>query len=322
MSGEISAHRSHLFFITPAHSRSTLCSRSTVFCRFRSLYAHSTFGSLHSDFRSNHPPLACSYSRPAAYTQGEATSQNLWSRLRSPFCGCNSAYYVELKGEHLWSYSHKIVSVSLPECPYVNQLTNKAYLSDVTETTVAESFTLKMAAKTSWHRHGTKLRHCHPVYRTPTVSRSLQAFLRETHRRCEQTHRQAHTHYRMCATRSAEGCVYATNAMWRNNIVTNRFPLLTYSYLAHLFDYDLQYTQTARRTHSFAIVELREKRTNLHTESVAQRLFTTSYHPLSAVDVILITTIDIILDKTNSCTAHFNSKFFDRLNQPRELLYT
>ena len=31
-------------------------------------------------------------------------------------------------------------------------------------TTIAESFTYKMAAKTSWHRDGTKLRHCHPVY--------------------------------------------------------------------------------------------------------------------------------------------------------------
>jgi len=26
------------------------------------------------------------------------------------------------------------------------------------------SFTHKMAAKISWHRYGTKLRHCHPKY--------------------------------------------------------------------------------------------------------------------------------------------------------------
>ena len=25
-------------------------------------------------------------------------------------------------------------------------------------------FTYKMAAKASWHRYGTKLRHCHPMY--------------------------------------------------------------------------------------------------------------------------------------------------------------
>ena len=25
-------------------------------------------------------------------------------------------------------------------------------------------FTYKMAAKINWHRHGTKLRHCHPMY--------------------------------------------------------------------------------------------------------------------------------------------------------------
>jgi len=26
-------------------------------------------------------------------------------------------------------------------------------------------FTYKMAAKINWHRYGTKLRHCHPMYR-------------------------------------------------------------------------------------------------------------------------------------------------------------
>ena len=29
---------------------------------------------------------------------------------------------------------------------------------------IYESFTHKMAAKTGWHRYGTKLRHYHPVY--------------------------------------------------------------------------------------------------------------------------------------------------------------
>jgi len=40
----------------------------------------------------------------------------------------------------------------------------KAYLSDNRVTHISQSFTHKMAAKTSWHRYGTKLRHCHPVY--------------------------------------------------------------------------------------------------------------------------------------------------------------
>jgi len=40
----------------------------------------------------------------------------------------------------------------------------KAYLSDITVTNISESFTHKMAAKTSWHRYGTKLRHCHHMY--------------------------------------------------------------------------------------------------------------------------------------------------------------
>ena len=43
-------------------------------------------------------------------------------------------------------------------------INNKAYLSDITVTNISESFTHKMAAKTSWHRYGTKLRHCHPTY--------------------------------------------------------------------------------------------------------------------------------------------------------------
>jgi len=46
--------------------------------------------------------------------------------IRSPFCGYNSAYCVELKGEDLWSYSHKIESVSLRKCPYGYYLTNNA----------------------------------------------------------------------------------------------------------------------------------------------------------------------------------------------------
>ena len=30
---------------------------------------------------------------------------------------------------------------------------------------IYQSFTYKMAAKINWHRYGTKLRHCRPVYR-------------------------------------------------------------------------------------------------------------------------------------------------------------
>jgi len=42
--------------------------------------------------------------------------------------------------------------------------THKAYLRDSRVTDISKSFTYKMAPKTSWHRYGTKLRHCHPVY--------------------------------------------------------------------------------------------------------------------------------------------------------------
>jgi len=42
-------------------------------------------------------------------------------------------------------------------------LPTKLFLSDSRVTNISQSFTHKMAAKTSWHRYGTKLRHCHTV---------------------------------------------------------------------------------------------------------------------------------------------------------------
>ena len=39
------------------------------------------------------------------------------------------------------------------------------YLSDIRVKNISKNFAHKMAAKTSWHRYGTKLRHWHPVYR-------------------------------------------------------------------------------------------------------------------------------------------------------------
>ena len=37
------------------------------------------------------------------------------------------------------------------------------YLSDIRITNISKSFTHRMAAETSWHRYGTKLRHCLPM---------------------------------------------------------------------------------------------------------------------------------------------------------------
>ena len=68
-------------------------------------------------------------------------------------------------GEDLLHYSNKIESSGLRQC-HCDQLTNKAYLSGITVRNIYESFTHKMAAKASWHRYGTKLRHCHPMYGT------------------------------------------------------------------------------------------------------------------------------------------------------------
>ena len=86
--------------------------------------------------------------------------------LRSPCCGYNLAWCVVLNCEDLWSCSHKTESVSLRICPHDHWLrpTTKAYLSALTVASIFRSFTYKMAAKTGWHRYGTKLRHCHPMY--------------------------------------------------------------------------------------------------------------------------------------------------------------
>jgi len=64
----------------------------------------------------------------------------------------------------MYSYA----SSDLRQCPYDYQLTNKAYLSTVRN--IYESFTHRMAAKTSWRRYGTKLRHCHLCIRLCLIS--------------------------------------------------------------------------------------------------------------------------------------------------------
>ena len=61
-------------------------------------------------------------------------------------------------------YLNKIQSIGLRKYPYEHQLANKAYLSDITVANISESFTHKTAAKTSWHRYESKLRHCHSMY--------------------------------------------------------------------------------------------------------------------------------------------------------------
>ena len=58
----------------------------------------------------------------------------------------------------------KIESASLIKCPRDHRLTNKAHLSAITVANNYQSFYLQDGGETSWHRYGTKLRHCHPMY--------------------------------------------------------------------------------------------------------------------------------------------------------------
>ena len=52
-------------------------------------------------------------------------------------------------------------------------LPTKRNLSDSRVTNIYKSFTHKMAAKTSWHRYGTKLRHCHSMYTSALLATAL-----------------------------------------------------------------------------------------------------------------------------------------------------
>jgi len=87
-------------------------------------------------------------------TLGEVTSQN----VRSPCCRYNFAWCVELKGEYLWRYLHKIGSVSLRKCPYHYTVFKRCYTKQH-----FKNYTYKMAANTIWHRYGTQLRHFYPT---------------------------------------------------------------------------------------------------------------------------------------------------------------
>jgi len=70
----------------------------------------------------------------------------------------------ELRGEKLCCHLNTLQSVCFRECSYDHWLANKAYLSDITVVNIYDSFTSKMAAKISWHRYESKLRHCHHMY--------------------------------------------------------------------------------------------------------------------------------------------------------------
>ena len=47
---------------------------------------------------------------------------------------------------------------------------SKAFLSAIAVTNIYPSFAYRMAAEINWHRCGTELRHCHPVYNQPMAS--------------------------------------------------------------------------------------------------------------------------------------------------------
>ena len=87
------------------------------------------------------------------HTLGEVTSHNLWSRYDRHFAGITRYNLCQL---------NKIKSLCLTKCLYDHELTNKAYLGDITAANIYKSFTHKMAAKTSWHRYGYEITSLSP----------------------------------------------------------------------------------------------------------------------------------------------------------------
>jgi len=58
-------------------------------------------------------------------------------------------------------------------------------LCDSRVTNISKSFTHKMAAKTSWHRYGTKLRHCHPMYMVTVSGYTVRVIGRDIKQCCD-----------------------------------------------------------------------------------------------------------------------------------------
>jgi len=75
-------------------------------------------------------------------------------------------------------YLNEIEPVGLRKCPYGHLFANREYLRSVTVTYIYRSFTYNVASKTCWHTHGTKLRHCHPVYTLPfSIQQTIHSVL-------------------------------------------------------------------------------------------------------------------------------------------------
>ena len=79
------------------------------------------------------------------------------------------------------SHSNKIQPVSLSKMSIWSLTYWKSSDIDSRVTNISKSFTYKMAAKTSWHRYGTKLRHCRLMYTIGHEMRSCVQMLNLQH---------------------------------------------------------------------------------------------------------------------------------------------
>ena len=106
--------------------------------------------------------ISCSEVDRHESTQGEVTSQSLWSRYDRHFVGI-TRYNASVKWRRFivlfkWNWINWVPKMSTWSTYQQNVF--KRYHSDEH----FSFFTYKMAAKINWHRYRTKLRHCHPMY--------------------------------------------------------------------------------------------------------------------------------------------------------------
>jgi len=104
------------------------------------------------------------YIQQRIYTWGELTSQSLWSRYARHFVGItryNVLHYMAKIYRVIQIKSNQIALKMFMWLPTYQQSVFKRCHIDKHFYGV---FAYKMAAKINWHRYGTKLRHCHPMY--------------------------------------------------------------------------------------------------------------------------------------------------------------
>jgi len=94
------------------------------------------------------------------------TSQNVWSRYDRHFVGIGPITWHDVWSSKAKFYGVIHIKLNQLVSENVHTITGlpiSVYLSAITVTSIFQNVTHKMAAETSWHGYGTKLRHRRPM---------------------------------------------------------------------------------------------------------------------------------------------------------------